>query len=105
VPIASIYSVASLRSGWILKSTIRDSTMLMMIIGMSLLHSYVMSIRNPAVGAESIVDAPAALGIAAATWSWWSCRLFPPVSIILMTVPIFSPRRHFDIIWFGRRDS
>ncbi|GLR92738.1 tripartite ATP-independent transporter DctM subunit [Bradyrhizobium liaoningense] len=64
--IAAIYSV------WrpsdlapIMKSTIRESTMLMMIIGMSLLYSYVMSYLHISLGRRiHRRDAPAALGAA-----------------------------------------
>ena len=50
----------------ILKSTIRESTMLMMIIGMSLLYSYVMSYLHISQSAAEVDrgDAAAALGIA-----------------------------------------
>src|SRR6202000_583219 len=92
----------------ILKSTIRESTMLMMIIGMSLLYSYVMSylhIRQSA--AESVV------AMSLPRWELLAAILvmvvilgffLPPVSIILMTAPIILPplrAANFDIIWFG----
>jgi tripartite ATP-independent transporter DctM subunit len=67
----------------ILVSTLKESTMLMFIIGMSLLYSYVMSILLMVV----------VLGF-----------FLPPVSIILMTAPIILPPlrvAQFDLIWFG----
>ena len=109
VLIAVIYSV------WrpsdlspILKSTIRRSTMLMMIIGMSLLYSYVMSHLH--------ISQSAAEAIVAMHLPRWELLVaillmvvvlgffLPPVSIILMTAPIILPplrAANFDIIWFG----
>src|SRR5260370_8704867 len=94
--------------GPILKSTIRDSTMLMMIIGMSLLYSYVMSYLHISQSvAESIVamhlprwELLAAILVMVVVLGFF----LPPVSIILMTAPIILPplrAAHFDIIWFG----
>ena len=92
----------------IMKSTIRESTMLMMIIGMSLLYSYVMSYLH--------ISQSAAETIVAAGFSRWvllaMILLFvvvlgfflPPVSIILMTAPIILPplkAAGFDLVWFG----
>ena len=92
----------------ILSSTIRESTMLMMIIGMSLLYSYVMSYLH--------ISQSAAEAIVAMQLPRWSLLFailvlvvvlgffLPPVSIILMTAPIILPplrAAHFDIIWFG----
>ncbi len=92
----------------ILKSTIRDSTMLMMIIGMSLLYSYVMSYLHISQSvAESIVamhlprwELLAAILVMVVVLGFF----LPPVSIILMTAPIILPplrAANFDIIWFG----
>ena len=92
----------------ILQATIRESTMLMMIIGMSLLYSYVMSYLH--------ISQSAAESIVAMHLPRWGLLLaillmvvvlgffLPPVSIILMTAPIILPplrAAHFDIIWFG----
>jgi tripartite ATP-independent transporter DctM subunit len=92
----------------ILKSTIRESTMLMMIIGMSLLYSYVMSYLH--------ISQSAAEAIVAMHLPRWELLVaillmvivlgffLPPVSIILMTAPIILPplrAANFDIIWFG----
>jgi len=92
----------------ILKSTIRESTMLMMIIGMSLLYSYVMSyLHISQSAAESVV------AMQLPRWGLLAAILvlvvilgffLPPVSIILMTAPIILPPLRaagFDIIWFG----
>jgi len=107
--IAAIYSV------WrpsdlapIMKSTIRESTMLMMIIGMSLLYSYVMSYLHIS---QSVAESIVAMHLP--RWELLFAILvmvvvlgffLPPVSIILMTAPIILPplrAANFDIIWFG----
>jgi tripartite ATP-independent transporter DctM subunit len=109
VLIALIYSVW--RPGDlapILAATIRESTMLMMIIGMSLLYSYVMSYLHIS---QSAAEAIVAMhlpkwGLLAAILAMVIVLGFflPPVSIILMTAPIVLPPLRaagFDIIWFG----
>jgi tripartite ATP-independent transporter DctM subunit len=92
----------------ILTSTIRESTMLMIIIGMSLLYSYVMSyLHISQSAAEAIVAmnlSPWALLAAILVMVVMLGFFLPPVSIILMTAPIILPplrAAHFDIIWFG----
>ena len=93
----------------ILTATLRESTMLMLIIGMSLLYSYVMSYLQISQGAAAIHRVAAPLALAAARGDpagWSSCSGFflPPVSIILMTAPIILPplkAAGFDLVWFG----
>jgi tripartite ATP-independent transporter DctM subunit len=92
----------------IVASTLRESTMLMLIIGMSLLYSYVMSYLH--------ISQSAAEWIVALKLSKWVLLVaillmvvvlgffLPPVSIILMTAPIILPPLRaagFDLIWFG----
>jgi len=92
----------------ILNSTLKESTMLMFIIGMSLLYSYVMSYLH--------ISQSAAEWIVAMHLSKWLLLaailvfvvvlgfFLPPVSIILMTAPIILPplkAAGFDLIWFG----
>jgi C4-dicarboxylate transporter, DctM subunit len=92
----------------ILTSTLKESTMLMFIIGMSLLYSYVMSYMHISQSAaESIV------ALSLSKWALLTVILLmvvvlgfflPPVSIILMTAPIILPplkAAGFDLIWFG----
>jgi C4-dicarboxylate transporter DctM subunit len=92
----------------ILNSTLKESTMLMFIIGMSLLYSYVMSYLHISQStAEWIVS------LHLSKWVLLCAILFfvivlgfflPPVSIILMTAPIILPplkAAGFDLIWFG----
>src|ERR1700743_1199138 len=82
--------------------------MLMLIIGMSLLYSYVMSyLHISQSAAESVVamSLPRWELLAAILVMVVSPGFFlPPVSIILMTAPIILPplrAANFDIIWFG----
>ncbi|MFL6659266.1 MAG: TRAP transporter large permease [Massilia sp.] len=92
----------------ILTSTIKESTMLLLIIGMSLLYSYVMSyLHISQSAAQSVVD------MHLSKWLLLAVILLmvivfgfflPPVSIILMTAPIILPplkAAGFDLIWFG----
>ncbi|MCP3402713.1 MULTISPECIES: TRAP transporter large permease [unclassified Bradyrhizobium] len=109
VLIASIYGVWRPRDlGPILESTLKESTMLMLIIGMSLLYSYVMSYLHISQGA-----AQAIVAMQLSRWVLLGAILvlvvvlgffLPPVSIILMTAPIILPPLKdagFDLIWFG----
>jgi tripartite ATP-independent transporter DctM subunit len=92
----------------ILIATLRESTMLMLIIGMSLLYSYVMSYLH--------ISQSTAQWIVALQLSRWVLLaaillmvvvlgfFLPPVSIILMTAPIILPPLRvagFDLVWFG----
>ncbi|MEO7255106.1 MAG: TRAP transporter large permease, partial [Casimicrobium sp.] len=92
----------------ILTSTLKESTMLMLIIGMSLLFSYVMSyMRISQSTAEWIVGMHLSRWVLLATVLIMVIVLgffLPPVSIILMTAPIILPplkAAGFDLIWFG----
>lgn len=88
--------------------TLGESGMLLMIIGMSLLYSYVMSYLH--------ISQSAAQAIVALHLSKWLLLtaillmvvvlgfFLPPVSIILMTAPIILPPLRaagFDLVWFG----
>lgn len=91
-----------------LSAALRESTMLLMIVGMSLLYSMTMSYLHISQGA--------AAWIVAQQFSPWLllCALLlmvvvlgfflPPASIILMTAPIILPPLRaagFDLVWFG----
>jgi TRAP-type C4-dicarboxylate transport system permease large subunit len=107
--IAVIYKVwRPVQVAPILLSTLRESTMLMFIIGMSLLFSYVMSyLQISQSSAQWIV------GMHFSKWVLLAAILMmvivlgfflPPVSIILMTAPIILPplkAAGFNLIWFG----
>ena len=92
----------------ILTATLRESTMLMFIIGMSLLFSYVMSYLHISQEAANWI-----VGLQLSRWLLLATILvlvivmgffLPPVSIILMLTPIVLPplkAAGFDLIWFG----
>jgi C4-dicarboxylate transporter, DctM subunit len=109
VLIAVVYGVWRPRQiAPILGATLKESTMLMFIIGMSLLFSYVMSYLHISQSAASAIVA-----LALSKWFLLAAVLLmvvilgfflPPVSIILMTAPIILPPLRaagFDLIWFG----
>jgi tripartite ATP-independent transporter DctM subunit len=109
VLIAVVYRVWRPKDSKIIyMSTLKESTMLMFIIGMSLLYSYVMSYLH--------ISQSAAEWIVAMELSRWVLLavilvfvvvlgfFLPPVSIILMTAPIILPPLKvagFDLVWFG----
>ncbi len=109
VLVATIYQVWTPRDlAPILTSTIREATMLMLIIGMSLLYSYVMSyLHISQAAAQAIVALQLSKWLLLATILLLVVVLgffLPPVSIILMTAPIILPPLRsagFDLIWFG----
>ena len=92
----------------ILTGTLRESTMLLMIIGMSLLYAYVMSYLHISQSAATWI-----ISLGLSKWMLLAAILLlvivlgfflPPVSIILMTAPIILPplkAAGFDLVWFG----
>ncbi|WDZ94427.1 TRAP transporter large permease [Herbaspirillum sp. WKF16] len=91
-----------------LSSTIKESGMLLLIIGMSLLYSYVMSyLHISQSAAQWVVDLHLSRWLLLAVILAMVIVLgffLPPVSIILMTAPIILPplkAAGFDLIWFG----
>jgi tripartite ATP-independent transporter DctM subunit len=91
-----------------LSSTIKESGMLLLIIGMSLLYSYVMSyLHISQSAAQWVVDLHLSKWLLLAVILAMVIVLgffLPPVSIILMTAPIILPplkAAGFDLIWFG----
>ncbi len=92
----------------ILNSTIKESTMLLLIIGMSLFYSYVMSyLHISQSAAQWVVDMHLSRWLLLAVILLMVIVMgffLPPVSIILMTAPIILPplkAAGFDLIWFG----
>jgi tripartite ATP-independent transporter DctM subunit len=92
----------------IMENTIREGSMLMLIIGMSLFYSYVMSYLHISQSAAEWVVAQhlsrwvllAAILVMVVVLGFF----LPPVSIILMTAPIILPPLRaagFDLVWFG----
>jgi tripartite ATP-independent transporter DctM subunit len=91
-----------------LSATIKESGMLLLIIGMSLLYSYVMSyLHISQSAAQWVVDMHLSKWLLLAVILLMVIVLgffLPPVSIILMTAPIILPplrEAGFDLIWFG----
>ncbi|MBN9443056.1 MAG: TRAP transporter large permease subunit [Bosea sp.] len=92
----------------IVSGTLKESTMLLMIVGMSLLYAYVMSYLHISQSAAAWI-----IGLNLSKWVLLAAILvfvvvlgffLPPVSIILMTAPIVLPplkAAGFDLIWFG----
>jgi C4-dicarboxylate transporter DctM subunit len=92
----------------IFESTLAESGMLMLIIGMSLLYSYVMSYLHISQSAAEWVVA-----LHLSKWLLFTAIavlivvlgfFLPPVSIILMTAPIILPPLRaagFNLVWFG----
>ena len=92
----------------IFAGTLGESGMLLLIIGMSLLYSYVMSYLHISQSAAGWI-----VGLQLGKWWLLAAILFlvvilgfflPPVSIILMTAPIILPPLRaagFDLVWFG----
>ena len=92
----------------IFAGTLGESGMLLMIIGMSLLYSYVMSYLHISQAAAGWI-----VGLHLSKWLLLFAILLlvvalgfflPPVSIILMTAPIILPplrEAGFDLVWFG----
>ena len=107
--IAAIYGawrLADLKP--IFVGTLGESGMLLLIIGMSLLYSYVMSylhISQAAAGWIVSLELSRWLLLAAILLMVVVLGFFlPPVSIILMTAPIILPPLRtagFDLVWFG----
>ncbi len=107
--IAAIYGawrLADLKP--IFAGTLGESGMLLLIIGMSLLYSYVMSYLHISQGAAGWI-----VSLQLSRWLLLTAILLmvvvlgfflPPVSIILMTAPIILPPLRaagFDLVWFG----
>ena len=113
--VLALVLIASIYGMWrpsdvtpILTATLRESTMLMFIIGMSLLYSYVMSyLHISQSAAQWIVEMHLSRWLLLAAILGLVLLLgffLPPVSIILMTAPIILPplkAAGFDLIWFG----
>ena len=102
VLIATIYGIWRPKDlAPILTSTLKESTMLMLIIGMSLLYSYVMSDLHISQGAAQWI-----VGMHLSKWLLLAMILLmvivlgfflPPVSIILMTISkIIASSNHLD---------
>ena len=107
--VVAIYRIWRLKDLWtILRDGMRESGMILLIIGASILFGYMMASLNVT---QSIAESIAALQI-----NKWLIMLainvlllvggcfLPPAAIILMTTPIIMPiitKAGFDPVWFG----
>ncbi len=92
----------------ILSGTMRESTMIMMIIATSFLFSYVMSDLGIT---QKTAGWLVSLGLSKWAFILWTCVFMvvlgfflPPVAIILMVMPIILPALKtlgIDLIWYG----
>ena len=104
-----IYRVWNPRDLWaILRDGLRESGMLLMIIGTSILFGYMMSslqVTQSVAEAIGSMDANRWVVLAAINLMLLVAGMFlPPAAIILMTTPILMPvitAAGFDPIWFG----
>jgi len=109
VLVVLVYRVWRPRELWpILEATLRESTMILMIIATSILFGYMLSSLYVT---QSIAQGIAALEVNRWVLLFWinllllvaGCFL-PPAAIILMTTPIVLPilvAAGFDPVWFG----
>jgi tripartite ATP-independent transporter DctM subunit len=104
-----IYRTWRLADLWaIYRDTVRESTMIMMIIGAAALFSYMMSLLYVT---QTVADELVSLGMnrwvlmaAIQVLLLFAGCFLPPVAIILMLMPILQPvleANDFDMIWFG----
>jgi C4-dicarboxylate transporter DctM subunit len=109
VMVMVIYRIWNLKDLWaILRDGMRESGMILLIIGTSILFGYMMASLNVT---QSLAESIAALNV-----NRWIIMLainvlllvagcfLPPAAIILMTTPIIMPiikAAGFDPVWFG----
>ena len=109
VMVAVIYRVWRPRDMWlILRDGVRESGMLLLIIGTSILFGYMMSslqVTQSVAEAIGAMNANRWVVLAAINLMLLVAGCFlPPAAIILMTTPILMPvitALEFDPIWFG----
>lgn len=104
-----IYKMWDLREHWeILRSAMRESVMIMMIIGSAALFSYMMSslyiTQSLAEWIATLQVSPWILLLSINVFLLLAGLFLPPVAVILMTAPTLVPIVEtigFDPIWFG----
>jgi len=104
-----IYKMWNLRSHWeILRSAMRESVMIMLIIGTAALFSYMMSdlyiTQSLAQWIAGLKVNPWVLLISVNVFLIIAGLFLPPVAVILMTAPTLAPIVQaigFDSVWFG----
>lgn len=104
-----IYRAWRLEDQWrIFRETVRESTMILMIIGAAAVFSYMMSLLYVTqTAAQVLVDLGLnrwVLLLAINLFLLLAGCFLPPVAIILMVMPILTPvleANQFDLIWFA----
>jgi len=107
--VALIYKMWSLREHWeILRTAMRESVMIMMIIGAAALFSYMMSslyiTQSLAEWITTLDISPLALLLCVNLFLLVAGLFLPPVAVILMAAPTLLPiveTLGYDPIWFG----
>jgi tripartite ATP-independent transporter DctM subunit len=109
VLVVVIYGTWRLKDMWLIfRDTVRESTMILMIIGAAALFSYMMSLLYVTqTAAEAMVGLELNRWVLMAVINVFmliaGCFL-PPVAIILMLMPILTPvleANDFNLIWFA----
>ena len=109
VLVVLIYKMWNLREHWeILRTAMRESVMIMMIIGTAALFSYMMSslyiTQALAAWIATLEVSPYVLLLCVNLFLLVAGLFLPPVAVILMTAPTLVPIVEtigFDPIWFG----
>jgi C4-dicarboxylate transporter DctM subunit len=104
-----IYRAWRLEDQWrIFRETVRESSMILMIIGAAAVFSYMMSLLYVTqTAAQWLVDLnlnPWIMLVVINVFLLLAGCFLPPVAIILMVMPILSPvleANNFDLIWFA----
>ena len=104
-----IYKARSREDQWrIYRETVRESTMILMIIAAAAVFSYMMSLLYVTqTAAQWLVDLGLnrwVLMLAINVFLLVAGMFLPPVAIILMVMPILTPvleANNFDLIWFA----
>lgn len=104
-----IYRAWRVRDQWdIFRATVRESTMILMIIAAAAVFSYMMSLLYVTQSAaQALVDLNLnrwVLMLAINVFLLVAGMFLPPVAIILMVMPILTPvleAAQFDLIWFA----
>ena len=104
-----IYRAWRVRDQWdIFRATVRESTMILMIIAAAAVFSYMMSLLYVTqTAAQALVDLNLNRWVLLAAINVFvlvAGMFLPPVAIILMIMPILTPvleAAQFDLIWFA----
>lgn len=107
--VIAIYRAWRLEDQWrIFRETVRESTMILMIIGAAAVFSYMMSLLYVTqTAAQWLVDLdlnPWVMLFTVNIFLLLAGCFLPPVAIILMVMPILTPvleANDFDLIWFA----